>query len=95
MKRTLERELKVLEIVEGEAHGRQECPAGLGGPGSWLTRHRAGLVSRGWAGGTRVGVVPPWHAAGATEARTARRTATPSGDLRGEAAGAMLPCGPS
>ena len=38
MKRTLERELKVLEIVEGEAHGRQECPAGLGGA---LGRHPA------------------------------------------------------
>jgi hypothetical protein len=92
MKRTLERELKVLEIVEGEAIGRQECPAGLGVP-FWFTRHRAGLVSRGCVGGRSVGIVPSLM-----PPTRPRRNRAPYGDLRDlrdEAAGAMLPIGPS
>ncbi len=53
MKRTLKRELKVLEIVEGEEIGGRGCARAC--PGPWAGRLRRALVSVGCAGREKPG----------------------------------------
>jgi hypothetical protein len=57
---------------------------------SWSAGQRGALVSVGWPGGTRAGLMWPAYAVGAAEERSARLFgAAPSGDLRARDAGAL------